>query len=118
MTVMPPGMPTTPFPALPRELDEAALAVQAPLARGQLLSRLERLLRLAEDNLEGLDGEKPDPRWAELAVRIVKEEAKLYRLDKPAPAEVPDEPDEAQDTTRLRSLVLAQMDELAARTAS
>lgn len=124
MTFTLPGLPNGPsagsgggLPALPRELDEAGIAAQQAAARGQLLARLERLFRLAEDNVEGLDGEKPDPRWAELAVRILDREAKLYRLDRPEPEAPPEPVDEAQDTARVRLLVLAQVDELASRTA-
>lgn len=105
---------TPPAVSLPTTLDDADIARQAPAVRGQLLRRLEHLYGVCEDMVADV----PDPRWAELAVRILDREAKLYRLDvKGAPAD--EEVDAAGvdefSRRRLRSIVSTQLDELADR---
>lgn len=94
-------------------LDEDLIAAQQGLVRGQLIGRLETLWEYAMENLHA--GERPDPRFAELGVRILDRIAKLYRLQiQPAQLNDPDpEPVEARD--RVRALVLGQLEELERR---
>lgn len=105
------------FPALPsepppRELTEADLVIQQPGVRAKLLVRLEDLYAWCEDGMAA--GERPDPRFAELAVRILDREAKIFRLDRP-PQETGDEVDERTDVMNQRAIAMAQLEALGSR---
>jgi len=106
---------------LARELTEADVQAQQGAARALVLARLERLYAYCEANLGYGDGgdfdgaEKADPRFAELAVRIIDREVKLYRLDRPAPV-AGDDDDEGVERERTTAAVLAQLTQLEERT--
>lgn len=100
------------FPVLPRELTEADIVAQQPAARGKLLARLEELYTWCEDGMAA--GERPDPRFAELAVRIIDREAKIFRIDRP-PQEQGDELDERSDVMNQRAIAMAQLQALSDR---
>lgn len=103
------------FEPLPSELDEARIAAEQPAVRGQLVRRLERLYAWCENEMAS--GDRPDPRFAELAVRITDRLAKLYRLDARVvvPPDVDDEQVQAQARKQLRLVVSAQVEELTKR---
>lgn len=74
------------------EISEDNLAVSAPRVRWQVVQRYEALWKLCEAMIAAAeDGERPpDPRWAEIGVRVLKELSSLYRLARP-PAGLADE---------------------------
>lgn len=101
----------------PRELGigEDELARAQPFVRGLTIQRYEDLLAIIHDHVkEAQAGERPlDPRYLELEVRILREEAALYRLAKP-PGPIPEE----EDPTRIKdpaALVEEQLKELEAK---
>jgi hypothetical protein len=99
----------------PRELDEAGIAAQQAAARGLLVARLERLYGYCEDNLGGVEDGGADPRFAELAVRIIDRLAKLYRLDRAPSSPDSDELDVVTSTALARSSVVQQLSDLSAK---
>ncbi len=72
-------------PVAPRELGEDELVTAAPRVRALVVERLEGLYELTQVQIHlAEEGGRPvDPRWAELAVRILKEHAGIYRLHRP-----------------------------------
>lgn len=90
-------------------LDDSALAEQRPAARALLVTRLEALNRLCDEEMEG---GKDLVRWGELKLRIVDRLMKLYKVDGADVAEA-EESDSGEDLVRQRALVSAQMDDLA-----
>src|SRR5262245_25316073 len=63
------------------ELNEERLAELTPAKRYQLHERLEKLFSKCAEELEAAEPGRGDARWADLMVRIVDREAKLFRLD-------------------------------------
>ena len=68
------------------ELDDEGVARQAAMARATVLQRLELVWALAQEQLQV--AERPDARWAELAVRVLDRQMRLFRLDLPVQAAV------------------------------
>lgn len=113
-------MEPSPFRAGPPEsLDEARIAAEQALVRGQLVQRLERLNGRCEDRMNEQDP-TTEVRWAELSLRISDRLATYYRLD--AKQVAPEDPagEGVQEAVRVnaRAVVSAQLDDLAARSAS
>lgn len=94
------------------EINEDNLAVAAPRVRWQVVQRYEALWKLCEGSIQAAeDGERPpDPRWAEIGVRVLKELSALYRLGRP-PAQDQDE-DIVLHGLDPRDVVLRQLEEL------
>lgn len=91
---------------MPQEMDprepgigEDELARAQPFVRALTVRRYEDLWTVIQDHIkEAQTGERPiDARYLELGVRILREEAALYRLSKP-PGPMPEE----EDPTRIR----------------
>lgn len=97
----------------PFSLDEDQLAESAPRVRALVLQRLEVIWTQVQDHLDPEKG-GADPRWAEIGVRVLDREARLYRLD--ARKQPGDDEDDiyAQGIDRGK-LVLQQLEELEAR---
>ena len=96
---------------VPRITDED-LVNSAPAVRALLIGRLERLY---EPVARALDNDRSDlspidPRMMEIGLRICKEEALLYRLDKPPTIAVEDEP--VGDGMDKRALVEVRLQEI------
>lgn len=102
-----------PHEGLPAALDDQNLALQRPMARGQLLRRLEGLWQYSSEELES---GKDHVRWAELQLRIVKEIAALYKLGAPG-VEAAEEVDAGVDRENVRRMVSMTLDDLAERDA-
>lgn len=64
----------------PLLLDDDNLEQAAPAVRALTLQRLEMIWRQVELNLDPDVG--ADPRWAEIGLRVLDRESKLYRLDR------------------------------------
>ncbi len=92
----------------PPSLDDEQIESAAPLVRALTLQRLELIWREAERSLNG----EADPRWAEIGLRVLKEEARLYRLDRTAASKEDEEDLYTQGVDRKR-LVLEQLEQLA-----
>jgi hypothetical protein len=88
--------------------------------RWTVVQRYEGLWRLVEQhNKLAQDGERPpDPRWAEIGVRVLRELSALYRLHVPPRAQ--EDEDTVLHGMPAAQVVLAQLEELElkARTAS
>jgi len=107
-------LPPDPVPhILAIELTDEQVTEQGPRIRGQLIHRLERMWELAAAEMErGELEQRQDPRFMELALRIIDREAKLYRLtDAPKVLAEPEE-EEAVVTLRARQQVEQQLREL------
>lgn len=72
-------------PAPPPELSEDGVAAASSLVRAETVRRLETLYELTQTQIHLAEevGRPVDPRWAELAVRILRETAGIFRLHKP-----------------------------------
>jgi len=94
-----------------RTITEDDLAQAQPLIRAVVHERLEAIWAACEANFTGEDG-RPDARWAELALRTLKDFAGLYRLG----AAQPMTPSEDERTPRDRAIdsVRADMKRLSA----
>lgn len=100
-------------------ITEEDIANSQSAVRAQQILRYEAMWRVVEDriNSDQDDGDnfRPlDPRYLELGVRILKEEAALYRLARPAPVEE-EEGDPQQAAVDRGRLVLAQLEDVEAR---
>jgi hypothetical protein len=97
------------------EIGEDQLEEAKPRVRAQTIRRYEELYaRVQERVREDEAGERPlDPRFLELGIRILKEEAALYRLGRIAPA-VEEEDDQMAGVDRAQ-VVAEQLAELEAR---
>lgn len=74
---------------MPR-LDDEELSQKAPFIRAQVAMRYEELWRAALPgimNTESSPDWRPDPRFVEAGIRILRNMASLYRLDEPAQRE-------------------------------
>lgn len=67
------------------EIDEEALVQHAAKVRGATFQRYEDLYRLGQAQIQGAgeSGRPVDPRWAELCLRVLREQSTLYRLSRP-----------------------------------
>lgn len=94
------------------EITEALIVESAGRVRWQIMRRLEMVWKTCEPHLTDTrleeQGSPPDPRWAEIGLRALDRQAKLYRLDRPLPATDPDdEPVSEEDT---RAAILASLE--------
>jgi hypothetical protein len=100
MTDMQPG---------PFELGEDEIERQRAYARATALGRLEAIWKLVEQQLDPELG--ADPRWAEIGLRVLDREARLFRFDR-APKDDQDDEDPAIQGVDRGALVLEQLAEL------
>lgn len=93
-------------------IDDDEIARNQPVVRAELHRRLEDLYAACEPHIDGTAG-KPDPRMLELGLRVVKEQADLWKLGHLVQAA----PAEAEVTPREVALAKAKQDllELEAR---
>jgi hypothetical protein len=98
-----------------REITEEQLAEDQPRVRALLLQRLERTWDWVQARLDDdAEGTRPlDPRVAEIGLRVIKEEAGLYRLGRPLP--VVEEEDDQFVVLDPRELMLKQLVDVEAR---
>jgi hypothetical protein len=79
----------------PREITEEQLTEDAPRVRALLIQRLELVWARCEQRIrDDINGTRPiDPRFLEIGLRALKDEATHYRLAKtPPPVEEEDDP--------------------------
>ncbi len=101
------------------EITEEMLAESAGRARWLIMGRLEQIWKTCQPHVDGSreeeQGSPPDPRWAEIGVRVLDRMVKLQRLDRSAAAADPeDEPFTSEETRRA---ILASLEDLEGRTA-
>jgi len=101
------------------ELTDEDSGRMAAAVRGLVAKRLESLYRECQERLEDAEPGHQDARWAELKLRCLDRQAKLFRLDRGASAPVEEE-DSAAEVARsaqkaLVARVAASLDELAAK---
>ena len=98
------------------EIGEDDLILAQPKVRALQVQRLEQLWDVVHRRLdEAEEGQVAhDPRFLEIGIRILKEEALIYRLAKPAPAVEEEEDPEVVGVNRL-ALINSQLDELEAK---
>lgn len=98
------------------EIGEDDLILAQPKVRALQVQRLEQLWDVVHRRLdEAEQGQVAhDPRFLEIGIRILKEEALIYRLAKPAPAVEEEEDPEVVGVNRL-ALINSQLDELEAK---
>jgi hypothetical protein len=75
-------------PVAPPEIGEEQIAQDQPRVRALLVKRYEQLWNWVDDQMEAArEHERPlDPRVAEIGLRVCKDEAALYRLNRAAAA--------------------------------
>lgn len=95
-------------------ISEARILDEQAAVRGLLVWRAERLFAFCQDNLGGVEGDRPDPRFAELQLRLLDRLSKWFRLEA-VPVQAAPVVDEAADAARTRLLVASQLRELASR---
>lgn len=99
----------------PFEITDDQISANSPRVRALQIQRLEEVwervhVRIEEDR----DGTRPlDPRFLEIGLRALKEEALIYRLNRVAPA-VEEEEEVAGGVDRM-ALVLQQLAEVEAK---
>lgn len=74
---------------MPR-LDDEELSTKAPFIRAQVAMRYEQLWHAALPGIMNTQSDpdwRPDPRYVEAGIRILRNMAHLYRLDEPAARE-------------------------------
>lgn len=86
-------------------LDDDQLVESRGRVRFLLLQRMELIWKQVEENLDPSVG--PDPRWAEIGVRLLDRYSRLYGLDKNKPV-TEEDVDESAGIDR-RELVLMQL---------
>lgn len=96
----------------PRITDEDLVA-SGPAVRALLVGRLERLWKPVEFALDAHDeGLGPiDPRLLEIGLRVIKDEAALYRLARPPVVGDGEEVDQLGAGVDRRALVMGQLEE-------
>jgi hypothetical protein len=110
------SMDNTPVPRFAVELTEEQLQEQAPRVRGQLISRFEDMYRIVSAEIERGDLEQRlDPRFVELAMRILDREMRLYRLTDAPKVAVEEPEEEAVVSLRNRQQIEQQLRELEAK---
>lgn len=97
----------------PPEITEEQLAASQPKVRALTIQRYERLYARVDERVrEDEAGERPiDPRFLELGIRILKEEALLYRLGRVAVVAEEEEDPAIAGIDRM-DMVLRQLAEL------
>jgi uncharacterized membrane protein YgaE (UPF0421/DUF939 family) len=97
----------------PPEITDENLAKAQGAVRFQQIQRYERMLKVVESRiLADEEGTHPlDPRFLELGIRILKEEAALYRLGRALPV-AEEEEDPAIAAVDRRQAVEARLQEL------
>lgn len=102
-------------PRMP-EIDEDSITQAQAAVRYQQIVRYEDMYKLVDRRIrEDEDGERPlDPRFLEIGIRILKEEAGLYRLSKPMPVTEEEEDPSIAGVDRA-AVVMAKLDELEAK---
>jgi hypothetical protein len=102
-------------PVEPRKVDEEQLYQAQPMVRALVIERYEALYRLVEVHVRRAeeDDRPPDPRWAEIGVRVLKEITHLYRLS--TPPRVDDAEDDLLHGVDPAAVVLLQLEELEAK---
>jgi hypothetical protein len=100
----------------PREITEDQLVEDQARVRALQIQRLELVWAVVEGRIRmDQEGLKPlDPRFAEIGLRALKEEALLYRLSKPAPVLEEEEDPSIQGVDRAE-LVLKALEDAEAR---
>lgn len=93
-------------------LDEEGVDAAGPAMRALMVQRLEMIWEQVKTNLDPELG--ADPRWAEIGLRVLDREAKLYRLDRDKRVE-PDEDEQHDGGVDRKALILGQLEELQAR---
>ena len=101
------------------ELTDEDIERMAPAVRGLVAKRLESLYRECQERLEDAEPGHQDARWAELKLRCLDRQAKLFRLDRLV-VQAGEEEDSAAEVARsaqkaLVARVAASLDELAAK---
>lgn len=89
-------------------LSDEQVAESRARVRFLLLQRMELIWQQVENNLDPQAG--PDPRWAEIGVRLLDRFSRLYSLDK-APPVVEAEDDLSSGIDR-RALVALQLEQI------
>lgn len=102
----------------PRELTDDDIANAKPRVRWLHLQRYEQLWervhkRVQEDQDQD-NGRPLDPRFLEIGIRILKEEANLYQMGRVLPP-AEDEEDPSISGVDRQALVLAQLEDLEAK---
>jgi hypothetical protein len=95
------------------EITDALITESAGRVRWQIMRRLELVWQTCEPHLVTSveeHGTPPDPRWAEIGLRALDRQAKLYRLDRPLAAVDPD--DEPVSESATRAAILASLEAL------
>lgn len=92
---------------IPGGIGDEQVAESAPLVRSLVVQRLERMWRALDPYLEADEamGTKPDPRYLETGVRVLRELVRLYRLDAVRPVP-PAEPDVVADVEAVERELL------------
>lgn len=100
----------------PREISEEQLAEDGPRVRALLIQRLELVWARCEQRIrDDVDGTRPlDPRFLEIGLRALKDEAVHYRLGRP-PAPVEEEEDPSITAVDRGALVLDYLETVEAR---
>lgn len=100
----------------PLEVTEEQLQEAQPRVRALQIQRYEEIWdRIKERIEEDKQGERPiDPRFLELGIRVLKEEATLYRLGRQAAAT--EEEEEIDTGTDRRELVEQRLREIEQKT--
>lgn len=95
----------------PFSLDDGQIEQAAPRVRALTLRRLEAIWDQVEKHLDPDVG--ADPRWAEIGLRVLDREARLYRLDR---GKAPD-PDEGEEWVGVDrgALLLKQLEQVSER---
>lgn len=103
--------------AKPPEITEEQRLAARGAVLYQTVSRLEQLYQRIEERVqEDANGTRPlDPRFLELGVRILKDQALLYGLGKPAPVLEEDEDDPSIQGVDRKALILEQLQVLEAK---
>jgi hypothetical protein len=113
------GAMTHELEAGPPEITEEQLAASQPRVRALLIQRYERLYARVDERVqEDERGDKPlDPRFLELGIRILKEQAGIYRMGR-APVVQEEEEDPAIAGVDRMDMVLRQLEELQTKKAA
>lgn len=99
-----------------RELTDDQVREQRGANRGILVGRLEELWEHCQDHLND-SLERPDPRYAQLGLSILKEMGALLQLREKAPEAPPEPPEPGEERARLRTAIEAQIADMEARSA-
>lgn len=100
----------------PREISEEQLAEDGPRVRALLIQRLELVWSRVEQRIrDDINGTRPvDPRFLEIGLRALKDEALHYRLGR-APVPVEEEEDPSIQAVDRGALVLDYLSSVESR---